>query len=107
MPILRISEERGMSNSKEVDLAAVKARMELNYSIASHPKFAGDAIVAAALANAKASDAAFFTALAELEAERSFFRMWRTHRHFREACAAADKAHSALRAAVEFAEAQL
>jgi hypothetical protein len=90
--------------TKEADLAAVKARMEMNYAIAGHPQFAGNPIVSAALANAKASDAAFLTALAEVEAERNFFRMWKTHRHFREACAAADQAHAALRAAIESAE---
>jgi hypothetical protein len=78
--------------------------MELNYSIASQPNFAGNPLVAAALANAKASDAAFFAALAEVEAERNLFRVWRTHRHFREACAAADNAHATLRGLVEIAE---
>ena len=92
------------TRTKEADLAAMKARMEMNYTIAAHPKFAGNSIVSAALANAKASDAAFFAALAEVEAERSFFRMWKTHKHFRQASAAADQAHATLRAAVESAE---
>ncbi len=59
--------------TKEADLAAVKARMKMNYAIAGYPKFVGNPIVSAALSNAKANDAAFFAALAELEAERSFF----------------------------------
>jgi hypothetical protein len=90
--------------TKEADLAAAKARMKMNYAVANHPQFAGNPIVAAALANAKASDAAFFSALAEVEAERSFLRMWRTHRHFRQVCAAADQAHEALRVAVTISE---
>jgi hypothetical protein len=79
------------TRTKEADLAAVKARMEMNYAVARHPKFAGNPTVAAALANAKASDAAFLAALAEVDAERNSFRMRRTHRHFRQACEAADK----------------
>jgi hypothetical protein len=75
--------------SKEADLAAIKARYEFNYAlVASDPILAGDPLVIAAVANCKASYAAFLAALAEVEAERSFFRMWSTHRHFRQACAA-------------------
>ena len=92
--------------TKEADLAAIKARIEINYAVANHPMFAGNPIVIAALANAKANDAAFFAALAEVEADRSFFRAWSTRRHFLQACAAADKAHAALRASIEIAEAE-
>jgi predicted Zn-dependent protease with MMP-like domain len=55
--------------TKEADLAAAKARMEMNYAIASHPKFAGNPIVSAALANAKANDAAFRKAADQGHAE--------------------------------------
>jgi len=89
-----------MTSSDEGDLAAIQAQRELNYSIASSHKLADDPIVAAVLANAKARDAVFFVALAELNTERSFFRMWRTHRHFEEASAAADQAHAALGLAI-------
>jgi tetratricopeptide (TPR) repeat protein len=93
-----------MSDTKAADLAAIRARWELNYSVARHPMFAGIPLVAAALANAKACDAAFLAALAEVEAERNLFRMWSTHRHFRQACAASDKAHATLREVIGIAE---
>ena len=92
------------ARTKAADLAAIKARSELNYAVANHPMFAGNPLVAAALANAKANDAAFLAALAEVEAERNFFRMWKTHRHFRQACAAADKGHATLREVIGNAE---
>jgi len=91
--------------TKDADLAAIKARYEFNYAlVASNPKIADNPLVIAAVTNSKASYAAFLAALAEVEAERSLFRMWRTHRHFRQACAAADSAHAALRFAIESAE---
>jgi hypothetical protein len=93
------------TRSKEADLAALKASAELNYSVASHPMFAGNPIVIAALANAKASDAAFFAAVVEADAARGL-RIWSAYRHVRRASAASDKAHAALRAAVESAEDQ-
>jgi len=94
-----------MSNirTKEADLAAIKARCELNYTIANHPKFSSNPIVKAALANAKASEAAFLAAVAEADAARGF-RIWSTYRHVRETCVVADEAHAALRAVVELAE---
>jgi hypothetical protein len=92
------------ARTKAADLAAIKARWELNYAVANHPMFAGNPLVAAALANAKANDAAFLAALAEVEAERNFFRMWKTHRHFRQACAAADRGHATLREVIGNAE---
>jgi multidrug resistance efflux pump len=91
--------------SKEADLAAIKARVELNYAVASHPMFAGNPIVVAALANAKANDAAFFAAVVEADAARGL-RVWSAYRHLRQASAASDKAHATLRAAVESAEAE-
>lgn len=93
------------TRTKEADLAAMKAGYEFNYAlVASNPKIAGNPLVIAAVANSKASYTAFLAALAEVEAERSFFRIWRTHRHFRQTCAAADSAHAALRFAIESAE---
>src|SRR6516225_150184 len=89
--------------TKEADLAAARARCELNYAVASHPKFAGNQMVMAALANAKASEAAFLAALAEADAARGF-RRWSTYRHCRQACAATDRAHATLRSTVEIAE---
>jgi hypothetical protein len=91
------------TRTKEADLAAIKARCELNYTVASHPMFASNPIVIAALANAKASDAAFLAAVAEADAARGF-RIWSTYRHVRQAGAASDSAHAALRAAIESAE---
>jgi hypothetical protein len=91
------------SRTKDADLAAIKARCELNYTIASHPKFADDQIVMAALANAKASETAFLAAVAEADVARGF-RIWGAYRHCRQECAAADSAHAALRAAIESAE---
>src|ERR1700737_1212597 len=91
------------ARTKEADLAAIKARCELNCTVASHPTFASNPIVIAALANAKASDTAFLAAVAEADAARGF-RIWSTYRHVRQACAASDSAHVALRAAIESAE---
>jgi hypothetical protein len=91
------------TRTKDADLAAIRARCELNYTVAGHPKFAGNQIVMAALATAKASEAAFLAAVAEADAARGF-RIWSAYRHCREACAAADSAHAALRAAIEIAE---
>jgi hypothetical protein len=79
------------ARTKEADLAAIRARCELNYIIASHPKFAGNRIVLAALANAKASEAAFIAALAQADASRGI-RIFGAYRHCRQACAAADHA---------------
>jgi hypothetical protein len=91
--------------SKEADLAAMKARWDFNYALVeSNPKIADHPLVIAAVANSKASYAAFLAALAAVEAERSFFQIWNTHRNFRRTCAAADSAYAALRAAVEIAE---
>jgi hypothetical protein len=93
------------AGSREADLAAMKARNEFNEAlIASDPRIASHPLVIAALANSKASYAAFLAAMADVDAERNFFRMWKTHRHFRQACAAADRAYLGLRAAVEIAE---
>jgi hypothetical protein len=101
---LKFKEVMTDARTKAADLAAIKARWELNYAVANHPMFAGNPLVAAALANAKANDAAFLAALAEVEAERNFFRMWKTHRHFRQACAAADRGHATLREVIGNAE---
>ena len=94
-----------MSNSKEADLAAIKAAFEFNEAlIASKPQIANHPLVVAALARSKACYAAFLAALADIEAERNFFRIGKTHRHFRHTCTAADQAHAALRYAIEMAE---
>jgi len=74
---------------------------------ASDPKIANNPLVIAALANAKASDAAFYAALENMEAKRTFFHRWSAYRHFRQASLKAEKAHDALRAAVERARANL
>jgi hypothetical protein len=88
--------------TKDADLAAIKARFESNYAlIASDPKIASNPLVIAALANAKDTDAAFYAALENVEAKRNFLHWWNTYRHFRQASVAAEKAHDALRAAVE------
>jgi hypothetical protein len=91
------------TRTKDADLAAIKARCELNYTVASHPKFAGNRIVMAAIANAKASEVAFLAAVAEADAARGF-RIWGAYRHCRQACAVADSAHASLRGAIESAE---
>ena len=90
--------------SKARDLAAIKAGWELNYTIARQPNFAGNRIVQAALANAEASDAAFLAAVAEADAAHGF-RIIKTYRHVRRTAASSEKAHAALRAAIERAEA--
>jgi hypothetical protein len=91
------------AQTKDADLAAIKARCDLNYTIASDPKFAGNRIVMAALNNAKASEAAFLAAVAEADTARGF-RIWGAYRHCRQACAAVDSAHATLRATIESAE---
>ena len=91
-----------MPGSKDADLAAIKTRYESDYAlIASDPKIVNDPLVIAAIANAKASDAAFYAALEDVEAKRNFLHRWNTYRHFRQTSVAAEKAHDALRAAVE------
>jgi len=94
--------------SRDADLAAIKARYESDYTlIASDPKIANNPLVIAALANAKASDAAFYAALENMEAKRTFLHRWNTYRHFRQASLKAEKAHDALRATVEGARVNL
>jgi hypothetical protein len=54
-----------MPGSRDADLVAIKARFESNYAlVASAPKIASNPLVIAALANAKASEAALYAALA-------------------------------------------
>ena len=94
-----------MPGSRDADLVAIKARFKSNYAlVASDPKIASNPHVIAALANAKAGEAALYAALADVDAERNLFRMGSTHRRFRQAGVAAEKAHDALRAAIEIAE---
>lgn len=63
-----------MPGSSDPDLAAMKARYELNYRlIDSDPKLASSPIVIAALATAKASEAAFYAATKDVETQRNFF----------------------------------
>jgi hypothetical protein len=72
------------SRTKDADLAAIKARFESNYAlIASDSKIASNPIVIAAHANAKASEAALYAALADVDAKRNFLRVGLTHRRFR------------------------
>ena len=92
---------RPMTNditTKQAD--AAKVWCELNYAIASHPKFADNPVVIVALANAKASEATFIAAAAEADG-----RSWDPHRepHVRQVSAAIESAHAALRAAIESA----
>jgi hypothetical protein len=97
-----------MPVSRDADLAAIKARYESDYAlIAGDPKIANNPRIVAALAKAKASDAAFYAALEDAEAKRNFLRRWNTYRHFRQASVTAEKAHDALRAAVEGARLNL
>jgi hypothetical protein len=93
-----------MPSSKDADLAAIKARYESEYAlIANDPKIANNPVVSAALAKAKASEAAFCAALENVEAT-NFLRRWTAFRRFRQASIAAEKAHDKLRAAVKTAE---
>ena len=53
-----------MPSFKDADLAAIKARYKSNYAlITNDPKIANDPVIIAALAKAKASEAAFYAAL--------------------------------------------
>jgi hypothetical protein len=92
-----------MTDTKEADLAAVTATCELNIAVASHPKFADNLIVVAAIANAKANHAAFIAAVKDADAARGFRRL-SAYSHVRRACAASDGAQKALIAAVRAAE---
>jgi hypothetical protein len=97
---------------KEADLAAIKARFEFNYALVdSEPTIAADPLVGAAVANCKASHAAFVQAVADADAARQFtglkaFRIWGADKRVREMCAAADQAFRGLRFAIEQAEAR-
>lgn len=90
--------------SGNADLAAIKARYESNYAlITNDPKIANDPVIIAALAKAKASEAAFYAALENVEAKSNLLRRWGAFRRFRQAAIAAEKAHDKLRAAVKAA----
>jgi hypothetical protein len=81
------------------DLAAIKARYESNYAlITNDPKIANDPVILAALAKAKASEAAFCAAVENVEAKGNLLRRWGAFRRFRQAAMAAEKAHDKLRA---------
>jgi hypothetical protein len=57
-----------MPSFKDADLAAIKARYESNYAlITNDPKIANDPVIIAALAKAKASEAAFYAALENVQ----------------------------------------
>ena len=91
-----------MPGSSDPDLAAMKARYELNYHLVDRdPKLASNPLVIAALARAKASEAAFYAATKDVEAQPNFFRRWNSFRRFRQAAIAAEKAHDELRAMVK------
>ncbi len=94
-----------MPSSGDVDLAAIKSRYESECALVTGPKIANNSVVIAALANAKASAAAFYAALENAEAKRTFLGRWGAFRRFRQASMAAEKAHDKLRATVETAEA--
>ena len=93
-----------MPNFKDADLAAIKARYESNYAfVTNDPKIANDPVIVAALAKARASEAAFYSALENVEAKSNFLRRWGAFRRFRQAAIAAEKAHDRLRATVKAA----
>jgi hypothetical protein len=57
-----------MPSFKDADLTAIKARYESNYAlITNDPKIANDPVIIAALAKAKASEAAFYAALEKVK----------------------------------------
>ena len=87
-----------MPSFRDADLAAIKARYESNYA---RQKLRTKYI--AALAKAKASEAAFYAALENVEAKSNLLRRWGAFRRFRQAAIAAEKAHDKLRAAVKAA----
>src|SRR5271170_5394121 len=93
-----------MPGSRDADLAAIKARYESEYALITGPKIANNPVVIAALANAKASATAFYAALENVEAKRTFLRRWSAFRRFRQAAIAAEKAHDKLRTAIKTAE---
>jgi|SRR5271156_3324595 len=93
-----------MPSSKDADLTAMKVRYASIYAIITNdPKIANYPVVSAALLNAKASEAAFYAALENVEAS-NFFRRWNAFRRFRKASIAAEKAHDKLRAVVKTAK---
>jgi len=73
-----------MPNFRDADLAAIKARYESNYAlITNDPKIANDPVIIDAFrrfrqaaAKAKASEAAFYAALENVEAKSNFLRRW-------------------------------
>ena len=69
---------RIMPSFKDADLAAIKARYKSNYAlIANNPKkIANDPVIIAALAKAKASEAAFYAAFENVEAKSNLLRRW-------------------------------
>lgn len=93
-----------MPSFQDADLAAIKARYESTYAlITNDPKIANDPVIIAALAKAKASEAAFYAALGNVEAKSNLLRRWGAFRRFRRAAIAAENAHDKLRAAVKAA----
>jgi hypothetical protein len=91
--------------SADGELVAIKARCQLNYLVASQPKFARNPLVIAAVETAKASEAALDAALAKAEAA-PWFLLYGAYCRVREVCAELDRALTALRAALECAEAE-
>jgi hypothetical protein len=93
-----------MPSFRDAHLAAIKARYEANYVlITNDPKIANDPVIIAALATTKASEAAFYAALENVEAKSNLIRRWGAFRRFRQAAIAAEEAHDKLRAAVKAA----
>ena len=96
------------TQSRDADLAVLKSRNELVYAhIANNPKIASNPLVVAALAYQKACYAAFLTAMADVDVNKNFFRVWSVHRHFTQACSTADNAMAALGRAIEIAEGKI
>jgi hypothetical protein len=91
--------------SEDGNLDAIKARCEMNYLVAGQPKFARNPLVNAAVASAKASEAALHAAVAKADAA-PWFLMYGAHCRVREVHAELDRAHAALRATLESAQAK-
>jgi hypothetical protein len=93
-----------MPSFGDADLAAIKARFESNYALVTNdPKLANDSVIIAALAKARASEAAFYAALDSVEAKSNFLWRWGAFRRFRQTAIAAEKAQDKLRAAIKAA----
>jgi hypothetical protein len=90
------------ARTKEADLAALAARVELNCTLAT-THFGYDPVVMAAVANFRANHNAFLAAVAEAEVAR-FFKRFSADKHVRQCSVATDHAFYVLKSAMEQAE---